>query len=127
MLPNVTTAARHSDHGAIVLNAMNPGFDEDTVAMLSRTASSQTAVVFMATLSRLSWEPVKLATVVEFLLARGVSVLTTNYLLRPSDVWARREITAPVTIVFEPLDDVRELTGAHRRLYTQVMTQMRQT
>jgi hypothetical protein len=78
-------------------------------------------------LSRLSRELTKLAAAVEFLLAGGVSVLTTNYLLRPSDTWTRREIVPPVTTAFEPVDDVRGLTGAHRRLYADVLAQASQT
>jgi len=126
VLPQVTTTAARSSQGAVVLDAMDPGFDEDTVAMLSKAASSGAPVVFLPTLSRLSRELTKLATAVEFLLASGVGVLTTNYLLRPGDTWARRQIVAPVTTSPRPVNDVRGLTGAHRRLYEDVLAQTSQ-
>jgi len=47
-------------------------------------------VLFTSSLSRYSRDSALLATVLEFVLAHGGTILTTNFLLRPGDAVARR-------------------------------------
>jgi hypothetical protein len=66
-------------------------------------------------LSRLSRKTDTLLRIVEFFLARGTAVLTTNYMLRPADVWVRRGrfVKPDSTDPWPGLLTLDGLTGSH--------------
>lgn len=121
--PVPAEAGRVTEHGAVVLDGMDPRLDRHTVELMTQWAQMPGQAVFVRSLTRFSRELGKLAVMIEYLLAHGVEVLSTNYLLRPGDVWARRTIVAPADSL-TPTTDLAGLSGAHRRLYTSVLRAM---
>jgi hypothetical protein len=75
--------------GPLAGSGLDPSFDERLVARLADLAAGRDEVLAVPSLSRISRRHDKLLRVVEFALAHGRSVLTTNYLLRPGVVYAR--------------------------------------
>jgi hypothetical protein len=78
-------------------------------------------------LSRYSRDSAKLHRVLEFLLAHRATILTTNYLIRPADVWVRRgDLVKPNSRdPYAGLADTRGLAGTHRKLADAVTAQHR--
>lgn len=57
---------------------------------MRKAAESGNAVQLTASLSRISRHLGKLLQAVQYLLAHDIPTLTTNYLLRPHEIWVRR-------------------------------------
>ena len=82
--------------------------------------------VFVPTLSRFSRNLGKLMLIIEYLLARGVPILTTNYLLRAGDAWVRRgQLVMPDNAhPVAGLAVMRGLIGVHREIARQVASDL---
>ncbi|BET45080.1 recombinase family protein [Streptomyces ardesiacus] len=74
---------------SVIASAVDPRFDQALLAMMQRVEEGNVNVVPLSALSRLSRNSTKQLRVLEFLLAHGVTVLTTNYLLSPDRVGVR--------------------------------------
>lgn len=121
--PGETVDADRSSVGHVLLSGIDPRFDSDALRFLAAVAAGDTDVLVVSHLSRLSRNIDKLLRVLEFVLARGGQVLTTNYLLRNGETWVRAKgLVAPSsTEPFRPLRELRGLSGAHRRTVQQVL------
>jgi hypothetical protein len=75
--------------GPLAGSGLDPRFGARLVARLTDLAAGRDEVLAVPSLSRISRRHDKLLRIVEFALAQGASVLTTNYLLRPGAVYAR--------------------------------------
>lgn len=64
--------------------------DSDLERALSRVAGGDADLLFTSSLSRYSRNSVHLAQALEFVLSNGGSVLTSNFLVRPREVFSRR-------------------------------------
>jgi hypothetical protein len=82
--------------GVVILNGIDPRFDQETVQRMREAAEPGDAVWLTAPLSRISRHLGKLLQAVEYLLAHEVPILTANYLLRPREAWVRRGELATV-------------------------------
>lgn len=122
-LPDETVDARVTAAGHVVLSAIDPRFDQRAIDLLQQVASGQLPLVFVSHLSRLSRNLDKLFSMVEFILAHGAAILTTNYLLRPGETWVRGKRLVPPSTddPLGPLHDHRGLTGAHRRTVEDIL------
>lgn len=117
----VDAPAATSDDRVSVLNGIDDRFDHRLVEMLD-AAAFQDVVLWLSALSRISRNLDKLLRALEFLIAHNATVLTTNYMIRGSDVWVRRgTFVKPVSN--DPaacLSDSTGLTGAHKKAYEQI-------
>ncbi|GAA2875094.1 hypothetical protein GCM10010524_02830 [Streptomyces mexicanus] len=84
-----TTAKLIAGAQGVIASAVDPRFDQALLAMMQQVKDGQAGVVPLSALSRLSRNSDKQLRVLEFLLAHGATVLTTNYLLSPDTVGAR--------------------------------------
>jgi len=66
--------------GAVVLSGIDQRFDRRALALLEAVAAGEMQVVVISALSRFSRDSRKLLRMLEFVLAHGASVLTTNFL-----------------------------------------------
>ncbi|MEV5989363.1 recombinase family protein [Streptomyces sp. NPDC052051] len=73
----------------VVASAIDPRFDQALLAMMQQVKDGNAEVVPLSALSRLSRNSDKQLRVLDFLLAHGATVLTTNYLLSPDMVAVR--------------------------------------
>ncbi len=80
----------------------------------------------VASFSRISRNTGKLLQAMEYLLAHGVPILTSNYLLRTADVWIRRGRLATVDRDNPAAAwlDTSGLSGAHRAIAAEIATLM---
>jgi len=110
-----STTAAGKDH-IVVLSGVDPRFDQKLLTMMRQAEAGETDFVYVSALSRFSRDSAKLLRILDFLLAHGVRVLTTNMLLRAEDVWVRRKhLLKPVSE--DPMTNLRKtegLVGAHR-------------
>lgn len=67
----------------VVASGVDPRFDQALLAMMQQVKDGNAEVVPLSALSRLSRNSDKQLRVLDFLLAHGATVLTTNYLLSP--------------------------------------------
>ena len=85
-------------------------------------------VLWLSALSRISWNLDKLLQALEFLIPHNATVLTTNYMIRSSEVWVRRDaFVKPISN--DPaacLSDSTGLSGAHKKAYEQVTRKVAQ-
>ena len=110
--------SKNHEH-AVLLSAIDPRFDQQLMNVLQQVADGM-PLVWVPKLSHFSRNPSKLLRVLEFLLAHKATILTTNYLLRPHDVWVRRgSLVPPNNDVRQVLGDSRGLSGAHRAMVQQ--------
>ncbi|MTD59092.1 hypothetical protein [Amycolatopsis pithecellobii] len=111
-----------------VLSGIDDRFDRRLVEMLD-AAAFQGVVLWLSALSRISRNLDKLLRALEFLIAHSASVLTTNYMIRSNDVWARRgAFVKPVSN--DPavcLSSRTGLSGAHKKAYEQIAKQVVQS
>jgi hypothetical protein len=83
------------DAATSVFSAIDPRFDPHLAGLLQQ-ADKEPMVLCTSALSRYSRNSAKLHRVLEFLLAHDATIGTTNYLIRPGDVWVRRsELVKP--------------------------------
>jgi hypothetical protein len=115
--------ATHDDT-TMVFSAIDPRFDQHLLDQLGK-ATGGDFVACTSALSRYSRNSQKLHYILEFLLAHDASILTTNYLIRPTDVWVRRgdlvkpNSSNPTAGIAQP----RGLAGAHRKLAQSITSQ----
>ncbi|MDR7276318.1 hypothetical protein [Catenuloplanes atrovinosus] len=97
--------------------ALPPIPDQALLARLRRAAAGE-AVLHVPALSGCARDSRRLHGILEYLLAHHATVLTTNYLIRPTDVWVRRgDLVSPDGAdPYLGVRDTRGLTGAHRSL-----------
>lgn len=113
------------DGTAVILSGIDPRFDQRMVQLMQEGKDGGD-VWPVASLSRISRNLSKLLQAMEFLLAYGMPILTSNYLLRTEDVWVRRGRLAavdrdnPVTA----WRDTSGLSGAHRAIAAEIATLM---
>ncbi|MGJ3227105.1 hypothetical protein ACQEUV_17340 [Micromonospora aurantiaca (nom. illeg.)] len=120
----VTLPDSATDGDATIFSAIDPRFDEGMVSLLSRATNTETAL-FASALSRYSRNSEKLHRILEYALAHNVPVLTTNYLLRSTDVWVRRgNLVKPVSErPYDGFTQTRGLAGTHRKIAEAVARQ----
>jgi hypothetical protein len=108
-----------------VFSVIDPRFDQHLLRLLQQ-ASDGPMVLFTSALSRYSRNSTKLHRVLEFLLAHKATILTTNYLIRPGDVWVRHgDLIKPNSRDPYPgIAATRGLSGTHRNLATTVTSQL---
>jgi hypothetical protein len=114
------------DTATAVSSAIDPRFDQHLLTLLQQ-ATQEPTVLYTSALSRYSRNSAKLHRVLEFLLAHKATILTTNYLIRPGDVWVRRgDLVKPNSRdPYAGIADTRGLSGTHRNLANTVTTQLR--
>jgi hypothetical protein len=105
------------DGTTTVFSAIDPRFDQYLIDLL-RKATGGDFVACASALSRYSRNSQKLHYILEFLLAHDANILTTNYLIRPTDVWVRRgDLVKPNSSnPIAGIAQTRGLAGAHRKL-----------
>jgi len=118
-------AATH-DQNISVFSAIDDRFDQRALDTL-RQAMAGDLVLCTSALSRYSRNSAKLHRTLEILLAHGATILTTNYLIRPTDVWVRRgQLIKPVSNdPYKGIAEAQGLSGAHRNLAATVTAQLR--
>ncbi|MFD0204418.1 hypothetical protein ACFVG9_26995 [Saccharothrix carnea] len=111
--------------GAVLLSGTDPRFDQNIMALLRR-AVEQPTIVFVPSLSRFSRDTAKQLRVLEILLAHGSTVLTTNHMLRGTDVWSRSgpRVKPDANEALDRLGQMEGLRGAHRRTVQQYLRLM---
>jgi Resolvase, N terminal domain len=122
----VEAPATDTRDGAVILSGIDPRFDREAVQRMREAAEPGDAVWLTTSLSRISRHLGKLLQAVEYLLAHDVPILTANYLLRPREVWVRRDELATVDHE-DPLAawrSSRGLSGVHRAVAAQAVKQM---
>jgi hypothetical protein len=105
-----------SKAGHVILSGIDPRFDSRLLDLL-RGQREDPSVLFVSSLTRLSRDLSKMFGVLKFLLAHGGSVMTSNYWIRPDDVWMRAApLVQPDTLnPTAALDQTRGLNGSHRK------------
>ncbi len=122
-LPDAHEVVRAADasNGGVVLSGIERAFDQAAIGMLGQASPDFVAVI--SSLSRLSRDLDKMMRMMEVLLARGSSILTTNLLIRPGEIHVRRgALVAPDS--GEPMAALRDrdrLTGLHREVVASVL------
>lgn len=124
----LVTARRAPEGRNIVLSGIELGFDEDAIGLLTQ-ADEGGFVTFVANLSRLSRNLDKMLRMLEILLSRGASVLTTNHLIRPGEIHTRRgNLVPPDTL--DPMSGMQRedgLTGLHRKTLRSILDSVDET
>lgn len=114
------------DGKAIILSGIDLRFDQRMVQLMQEGKDWGDVLWPVASLSRISRNLGKLLQAMECLLAYGMPILTSNYLLRTADVWVRRGRLAavdrdnPVTA----WQDTSGLSGAHWAIAVEIATLM---
>lgn len=113
----ISAPTSDNDDNSIIFSAIDPRFDDRLITMLTQAAETGMVLVTSA-LSRYSRNSEKLHRILEYLLAHGATVLTTNYLIRPTDVWVRRgdPVKPDSRNPYEALTNTRGLAGTHRKI-----------
>jgi hypothetical protein len=114
----ITTASPSTHNpGATVFSAIDPRFDQHLIDLLDK-ATGEDLVLYTSALSRYSRNSQKLHWILEFLLAHHATIVTTNYLIRPTDVWVRRGalVKPDSRDPYAGIAQTRGLAGAHRKL-----------
>ncbi|WP_157367841.1 hypothetical protein [Alloactinosynnema sp. L-07] len=106
-----------SDPNIKVLSAIDARLDR-TLAEQLRVIAAEKAVLAISALSRISRNQNKLLWVMEYVLAHESTIVTTNYMLRPGDVWVRRGalIKPNSENPYPGIFNVDGLAGAHRQV-----------
>ncbi|MEV0643475.1 recombinase family protein, partial [Streptomyces sp. NPDC050619] len=94
----------------VVASGVDPRFDQALLAMMQQVKDGNAEVVPLSALSRLSRNSDKQLRVLDFLLAHGATVLTTNYLLSPDLAAVRtRPLVKPDS--YDPRRTMKQLRG----------------
>lgn len=106
-----------SDPNINVLSALDPRLDR-TLAEQLRIITAEKAVLAISALSRISRNEHKLFWVMEYVLSHKSTIVTTNYMLRPGEVWVRRGtlIKPNSENPYPGISNVEGLSGAHRQV-----------
>jgi hypothetical protein len=117
---NEIVEAERNTAGHVIASALDPRFDSDAAELLTTVEPGM--VIAILNISRLSRNTDKVMRMVEIILARGGSVLTSNLLIRPGEVHCRRgDLVKPTTRdIADVLLETAGLTGLHRKIATQV-------
>ncbi|MFG1652481.1 hypothetical protein ACGFIE_21385 [Micromonospora sp. NPDC049275] len=120
----VVTAPPSDDDTVTVFSAIDPRFDQGLVDLLAKAADGN-FVLCTSALSRYSRNSEKLHRILEFLLAHRATILTTNYLIRHTDVWVRRGalVKPDSSKPFAGALDTQGLAGTHRKIAESVAAQ----
>ena len=118
-----TTASMYNPAGA-VFSAIDPSFDQHLIDLLTQPTSDG-FVLCTSALSRYSRNSDKLHRILEYLLAHHATILTTNYLIRPTDVWVRRGplVKPDSRDPYAGIAQTRGLAGTHRKLTETITAQ----
>jgi hypothetical protein len=104
----------------VVVSGIEARFDHGLIRLMSAVAAGTHPVVLVSALSRFSRDWGKMARVLEFCLAHGSTVLTTNYLLDNGKVWVRYgDPVQPDS--YDPLAGLRHLQGLSEHHLTTVL------
>ncbi|MEV0132587.1 hypothetical protein AB0H83_29515 [Dactylosporangium sp. NPDC050688] len=119
----VVTSPTEAD-STMTFSAIDPRFDQHLLDLLQQAAHGN-LVLCTSALSRYSRNSEKLHRVLEYLLARNSTILTTNYLIRPTDVWVRRgDLVKPNSRdPFAGIGQTQGLVGAHRKTAETIVMQ----
>lgn len=111
---------------AVLLSGIDARFDRDALEMLRAIADGSLDIVVISALSRLSRNSGKLLRMLEFTLAHGARVLTTNFLLGDGEVWVRQGtlVKPDSRDPFKGLMATKGLRGAHRKIAERLRAQM---
>lgn len=123
----VAAPSARSQEGAVVLSGIDPRFDQQFVDQIRSLAEGTDATVLLTqSLSRISRNLGKCMRAIEYLLSHNVPILTSNYLLRPREVWVRRGKLHPTDLrdPFAPFRDSMGLSGAHRATVSEIARQL---
>lgn len=88
-VPELPTPGAHEISAGKVRRSALAALDEPLVRDLTALGSGEMEVAFASSLSRYSRNSTVLATVVEFVLAHGGTLLTTNFMIRPGEAFSR--------------------------------------
>lgn len=118
-----TTPSTHNPSGT-VFSAIDPRFHQHLIDLLTK-ATTDGFVLCTSALSRYSRNSDKLHRILEYLLSHNATILTTNYLIRPTDVWVRRGtlVKPDSRDPYAGIAQTRGLTGTHRKLTETITTQ----
>ncbi|MER5878469.1 hypothetical protein ABT119_21445 [Streptomyces sp. NPDC001910] len=95
---------------AVVASAIDPRFDQALLAVMQQVKEGNADVLPLSALSRLASNSDKQLRVLDFLLAHGATVLTTNYLLSPDMPAVRiRPLVKPDS--YDPQRNMKQLRG----------------
>ncbi|MFP5073088.1 hypothetical protein ACLFMI_25935 [Pseudonocardia nantongensis] len=99
--------------------------DDDLLQMLGSIETGASEILVTSSLSRYNRGSTRLARVLEFVLGHGGAVLTTNFLIRPREVFARRAPFLGANSE-EPLAQLStdRLSGLHARYVRDVLEQL---
>lgn len=114
----VLTADRAESNSKVVIRSgIEPSMDDRLVEMLREGVASRDSAFIVPSLSRISRNSSVLHHAIELLLARDGQIITTNYWIRPSEVWARRGrlLVPDVTRPTSGFEELRGLSGRHRK------------
>lgn len=108
-----------------MLSAIEAKFDQRLIGQM-QAAQKAPLVLFLPTLSRISRSHTKLLRTIEFFLAHGSTIVTTNYMLRAEDAWVRRGALVQPDNSGEHtrgLHELNGLSGVHGKIVRQLATQ----
>lgn len=115
-LDAAVTVARTHDDRAVVQSAIDTVLNRALVEKIHR-AVDQGGPFYVPNLGRLSRNSGILLSLIEILLSRDVPIVTTNYLIRPEDVWVRKgELVQPDYNPPFRLEILDGLSGSHRKM-----------
>jgi hypothetical protein len=90
------------DDPTIAFSAIDERFDQNLLRQL-QDVTTDDRILCVSALSRYSRNSAKLHRILEYLLAHGATILTTNYLIRRTDLWIRRgDLVKPIATIRMP-------------------------
>lgn len=119
------SASSDADGPFFVQSAIEAKFDQRLISQM-RAAQQAPLVLFLPTLSRISRSHTKLLRAIEFFLAYGSTIVTTNYMLRTEDAWVRRGTLVQPDNSGEHtrgLHKLNGLSGVHGKIVRQLAAQ----
>ena len=116
--------ARTDAEGRFVVSAMDARFDQGAMRLLE--AAGPQVVLVVSSLSRLSRHLDKMLRMLEIILSRGGSLLTTNSLIRPGEVFSRSGelLRSDSWDLSTALEHTQGLSGIHRKTLMSVVARL---